>query len=586
MIEYRKIIQALNANPIPLLIFLSSIFIFMSFAGTRLFLSDEGLILDQFYNLINGSLSIKIAKINTASGIFMLVGNNLYAAFSYSLLILTLPVYYILNSIDQLKSINQIYGAHLFLLQLWALIGGVLVYLLGKIRNQKQAALLGVISYVILIGMNLYYFVPIDFPKWGELLSIQFTNILLSSLLVLVVYYLFKGLFGNKIAIFASFFVIFATPVSFYAITLKHHILAVFLTVLAFYFFYRYYENKQDKFIYLAYASAGFCVWTRILDGAALLAALLIMDILFLRRNVKHIVLISIVVLVSLIPFFIFNYLILGSPFSVIETIPVTDKQVSLYQAKDFISLEETPEKTRQIELLNELGYIWSSSIRGDWVDILRYTTFLRLINTFGIFLVSPFLTAALAFSVYGIKRRIRLNMMDMLFLVYTVIFLAIYKNYIFALITDTPMGLEYRYLLIFYLILLYFAMRIEKLKGLIENNLKTIAIAYCGILVAMVVYFIVKFPLPFMDIFYKVSLATSLLLLILLSISILFSDMKSAVLDKSMIFVVALTLAEASFLLLFYYWVVSMTYIAPAQNHTILPVIGDILKLMYQNII
>src|SRR3989337_565577 len=129
----RKISEFIEKNKSPLLIFFSSLFIFISFAGTRLFFSDEGVILDQFYNLINGSLALKAAKIDTAKGIFITVGNNLYGKFSYSLLILSLPAYYILKTIDLL------YGAHLFILQLWAVSGGVVVYLIAKIRNLKHS---------------------------------------------------------------------------------------------------------------------------------------------------------------------------------------------------------------------------------------------------------------------------------------------------------------------------------------------------------------------------------------------------------------------------------------------------------------
>lgn len=52
---------------------------------------------------------------------------------------------------------------------------------------------------------------------------------------------------------------------------------------------------------------------------------------------------------------------------------------------------------------------------------------------------------------------------------------------------------------------------------------------------------------------------------------------------EKLLIFLIAAAIAEAATLLLFYYWVVSMTYISPSQNHTIVPVLENILKWMYQ---
>jgi len=590
MIEilYKKIFKFFDKNQIPLLVFFSSLFIFISFAGTRLFFSDEGVILDQFYNLINGSLALKAAKIDTAKGIFITVGNNLYGKFSYSLLILSLPTYYILKTIDYL------YGAHLFMLQLWALSGGVVVYLIAKTLNLKRAAAGGAISYFILITTNLYFFKPIYFPKWGEILSIEFTNILITSFMVVIVYLLFKDFFSYKIALFASFFVIFATPIPFYAITLKHHSLAVFLTLLTFYFFYKYYEKKDNKFIYLAYISAGLCIWTRFLDGAVLLASLLITDIVVFRRGIKYIISISLIILVSLLPFFSFNYLILGNPFSIIESTPLTDKPVTLFTAKDFISLEENPAHPRQNELLDKLGYKWSGKIRGDWFEILGYSMFFKLLNTFGIFLVSPFLIIALAFIIDRVKWKNRLNVMDKFFGSYAIMLIGMYiildiilnVKPLISIITDTPVVLEYRYLLILYVILLYFALRIDKVRQLIENNSKRIVSLYGIILLVTLIYFITGFPVPFLNIYYVVALITSFSLLLSITLLIMKKRSSTVSLDKLLTLMIALSFALASFLLLFYYWVVSMTYISPSQNYNISPILEIMIKWMHEIIL
>lgn len=199
MVQYKKIFVSLESNKIPIFLFLSSMFIFLSFAGTRIFISDEGVILNQFYSLIHGSLSLDTGKINIIKGVYLFFDGHIYGKFSYSLLILSLPFYYILRAIEFL------YGAHLFLLQLWALCGGILVYLIAKNRNLKHAELFGAISYIIMIGANIALFKPIYFPMWGELLSIEFTNILISSFLVLFVYLLFRNFFGDKIAMFTLF---------------------------------------------------------------------------------------------------------------------------------------------------------------------------------------------------------------------------------------------------------------------------------------------------------------------------------------------------------------------------------------------
>ncbi len=545
--------------------------------------------MDQFYNLIHGSLALKIAKINTAEGAFLLVGNNLYGIFSYSLLFLSVTVYYILSKIEIL------YGAHLFLLQIWALSGGIIVYLGAKIRKLKFAGLLGLLAISILIPISLNSFKPIYFPKWGELISIEFTNILISALLILIIYLLFKELFGNRIGIFASFFVILATPISFYAITLKHHSLSVLLTLLAFYFFYKCINKKQNKFIYFAYILAGLCVWVRILDGGVLLISLLVADMLLFKRRVQYILLISIIILLSLIPFFTFNYVVLGNPFSIIERTPLTDKPVSLNIANDYISLDENPSKYKQTELLDQLGFIWDTNVKPNWPEMLGYALFSKLNNTFGIFLFSPFLIIALAFIVERIKWKMKLNAVDTFFGIYVIILLATYSllqivfniNSLIYIVTHTPAVLEYRYLLILYIILLYFVFRINKIRKLVEDKFKKLLCLAGIILIINLILFVGFYPVSFMKIYYLAASGTSIILLIMASLSLLKNDKKSSVAlpEDLLIFFIATALAEACTILIFYYWVVSMTYISPLQNHTILPVLENILNWMYPNI-
>lgn len=576
---YKKIVKLLDSNQIPLILFFSSLFIFLSFAGTRMLFSDEGVIVSQFYNFIHGSLELKVAKVNVEKGIYITVANHLYGKFSYSLLVLSLPVYF------ALKNIDLFYGAHLFLLQIWAISGGISVFLLAKTWKFKNAVLYGLTSFLILIIVNLRSFNPIYFPKWGEIISIEFTNILTTSFLIVMVYFLFKKIFSNKTAIFASLFIIMATPISFYAITLKHHSLALLLTVLAFYFFYKYQEKKNIKYIYAGYVLAGLCVWTRTLDGAALMLSLLITDIFFFRRGIKDLVFISMIIIVSLTPFFTFNQMIMGDPFSIIELHPLSDTPMRMQIEQNMITLNESPAKARQNELLGNLGFNWNPKIRTGTLDVLSYITILKLGNTSGILLISPFLIVAFAFILDRIKSKIKLSITDKFLGMYAIIFFLLHKNYILAIITDTPIVLEYRYLLIMYILLLYFALRINKVRELIESSYKKIALLYLTTVLIILLYFINIFPPPFMHIYYSLALITSFFLMISLSMSLLTGKKKSysALLDKITLFFMSLSLAEASILLLFYYWVVTITYISPSQNQTIVPILESILKWMYQ---
>ena len=171
------------------------------------------------------------------------------------------------------------------------------------------------------------------------------------------------------------------------------------------------------------------------------------------------------------------------------------------------------------------------------------------------------------------------MNVIDKLLGLYTVLFILLSQNYILEIIKDTPASLEYRYFIPIYFVLLYFSLRIGKVEGLIEKNSKRIIFLYGIILLTALIYFFKDFPVPFLNIYYESALLTLISLLSILSISIIF-NVKST--DKLMVFIIAVSFSLASIFLLFYYWVVTMTYISPEQNYLIVPIMDNILRSMY----
>ncbi len=318
-----------------------------------------------------------------------------------------------------------------------------------------------------------------------------------------------------------------------------------------------------------------------------LLIALLVTDIVIFKRGIKYVLPVSIIIIVSLIPFFTFNYLTLDNPLSVMENTPQSGKMANMQPGKDVIILTQEPTNSEQVKLMKEFGFKGGVEIKSNWLNILLGSTFLKIQNTFGIFLISPFLIIALGFMIAWIKRKIKLNPMDKFFGLYILLFVPLHKNYLISIIIDTPDMLEYRYLLILYILLLYFALRIDKIKDLVENNLQTIFIWFSIISVLGIIYFIEKFPVPFIDIYYYAALITSISLIALVSTNHLAPDkIPAAILDKILVFFIGLSLSLASSFLLFYYWVMNMTYMSPSQNFTILPLMQNIIEWMYRVIL
>ncbi len=156
------------------------------------------------------------------------------------------------------------------------------------------------------------------------------------------------------------------------------------------------------------------------------------------------------------------------------------------------------------------------------------------------------------------------------------------------TIITHTPIVLEYRYLMVLYLVLLYFVFRINTVRKLIEDNFKKIFSIYGIFLILNLVIFAGSYPINVLKVYYFTAIGTSIILLFLVSMSLLNGDkIFSAGLHNDLLTIfIAFALAEASTILILYFWIVNMTYISPQQNFMIVPVIENINKLIFQNVI
>ena len=156
------------------------------------------------------------------------------------------------------------------------------------------------------------------------------------------------------------------------------------------------------------------------------------------------------------------------------------------------------------------------------------------------------------------------------------------------SIITDTPMELEYRYLLILYVILLYFALRIDRVKEIIEKKSETVIQLYGIILIIFIIYFIVGFPIEFIKIYYYVSIIILVSLFLTMTTYPHRKKGKKTVdfREKVLVFLISFSIALATAFLLFYYWAVTISYISPSQNLAIIPILNYFIEWMYQTII
>jgi 4-amino-4-deoxy-L-arabinose transferase-like glycosyltransferase len=141
-------------------------------------------------------------------------------------------------------------------------------------------------------------------------------------IVILIIYRLFKHIFDSeRIGFVAALIALIGTSFSLWALTGKDHSLSLLFIMLGIYFYYSYVQSNQAKYKYLAFAMVGLEVWVRAEAAVPLFCALILTELLFVYRNntaraqLQNIAKIVLVILISLLPFFINNYLLFGNIF-------------------------------------------------------------------------------------------------------------------------------------------------------------------------------------------------------------------------------------------------------------------------------
>jgi len=121
----------------------------------------------------------------------------------------------------------------------------------------------------------------------------------------------------------AALIALIGTSFPLWALTGKDHSVSLLFIMLGIYFYYRYAESNphNNKYKYVAFAMVGLEVWVRAEAAVPLFCALILTELLFVYRSntaraqLQNIAKIGAVILISLLPFFINNYLLFGNIF-------------------------------------------------------------------------------------------------------------------------------------------------------------------------------------------------------------------------------------------------------------------------------
>jgi len=311
-------------------VFLLALFVFLTIFSAGFYLNDEMEQGTNLYNLLRGDLTIEEIPEHyyvSQSGIrlnprFEEYGGHRYIAASHGMSVFSLPFYYGLAAAD------AVMGVEVFFPLLWSMALGALLYLSSDFialyvkkkwpdmqEVKKKIGWMAIGAPIVLFIVNLWLLQPLSFELWGPPIAMQFMSLTFVALGLAVLFRFFRLYFTQQMAFLASFVLLAASPVAFWAIGQKYHGLNFALLVFAFAAFCYGKRESRTPYHYASYVFASLAIWVQLYSGAVILLSLLAVDLATARgQRLRTLSLALAVTLLSLTPYFAENYLTYDNP--------------------------------------------------------------------------------------------------------------------------------------------------------------------------------------------------------------------------------------------------------------------------------
>jgi len=234
---------------------------------------------------------------------------------NFAHIVFALPFLWVLETIAAVADIRIALAA------LWSLSVFATVSVGGRLIGRHEPAhliggMLALVSFVASVASATPF--PLDHLAYPAL---QLATIVAAAGCALVLYRLFSHIYSSDIGIAAGIASGVASPALLWATIPKRHVLTALFTLLTLFFLYRSREadriSMYRRYRAIAYVPVGLTAWLNASEGLVLLGALAITDFTTARENgVRTLATVAMGFFVSLLPFFLTNYLIAGDPFT------------------------------------------------------------------------------------------------------------------------------------------------------------------------------------------------------------------------------------------------------------------------------
>ena len=217
------------------------------------------------------------------------------------------------------RLLSVLLDLRVLLVGLYSLAVAGLGYGIGDVTGRaRQGALLGAALGAVLFVGNLAVATPLP-ARWLPMLALQTTTALAAAFVAVVAYRLGSAAYTRRVGVAMGVVAVVGTPVGFWATIPKRHSVTALLVVLAMYTLYRSRaagtSRQARRFRALTYAWVGAAAWVHAAEGFILLLAVATVDLPTARSNrLRDLAVVGAALFVSLLPFFLTNWLIAGNP--------------------------------------------------------------------------------------------------------------------------------------------------------------------------------------------------------------------------------------------------------------------------------
>ena len=319
----RAVGRALFGDRIGLTLFLAAVLLFSLWWATAVRINDNYTIVNTLVAMLDGHLDLRSAPyfqqfygpedpFNTPG--MHLVDGKLYGR-NYGQLFFALPF------AAAFRGLFTVLDPRLAVAGLWSLGLLALAVTLGRQFDRPDLfAVAGAVLALAAFGLNVALATDLD-PTNAALMGLQLSTMVAAAFVGVLGYRLVTELYDRRLGLAAGVALVVASPVAYWADLPKRHTLTALFVMCALYTLYRsrVAESSSEAFRFraLSYVWPGLMTWTHAPEGALLLFAVGVAD--FGTRGVRDVEVrkltaIGGVVFLSLVPFFLTNYLISGNP--------------------------------------------------------------------------------------------------------------------------------------------------------------------------------------------------------------------------------------------------------------------------------